>query len=88
MKKQLITFDLKKINFTAIIMFAVPYAIAETLRFTVFTERLWHVEWWDIILLIAGYVLLLAAPPHDRYVILQRLPRVRGIDRLLDDARE
>lgn len=61
MKKQLITFDLMKINITAIVMFAVPYAIAETLRFTVFTERLWHVVWWDIILLIAGYVLLLAA---------------------------
>ena len=49
MKKQLITFDLKKINITAIVMFAVPYAIAETLRFTVFTARLWPVDRGDII---------------------------------------
>ena len=61
MKKQLITFDFKKINITAMLMFAVPYAIAEALRFTVFRERLWHLEWWDIPVLIAGYIVLLAA---------------------------
>lgn len=61
MKKQLVAFEIRKINAAALVMFAVPLAISEVLRFTVFKDRLWNLEWWDIIVIIAGYFVLIAA---------------------------
>lgn len=58
MKKQLVTINLKKINWMSILMFVAPFLIGLTLKLTVFKDTSYGLGIWDILITIVGMLIL------------------------------
>ncbi len=59
MKKQLVTINLKKMNVLAIIAFIIPAMLGFVVQFFFFKDIMFNFRFWDIIILLFGYPILL-----------------------------
>lgn len=58
MKKQLVTINLKKVNYISYAMLIVPFIFAVLLKFLVFKKNSYGVGYWDYLIIILGMPIL------------------------------
>ncbi len=61
MKKQLVTINLKKVNTVAILTFIFPMLIGILLQYFLFKDKFLNISFWDILIILLGYVVLIVA---------------------------